>query len=147
MERVVLSNKYLQELRNLPEIQLSSRKAMNERHLGEYTSLDVILQSHLHSNVCRVQLTQNLGMYRLEISMNSIRNCICNFTVAIQCYLSLKNNNVRREKEISMSSKPRLSPTKRTVKKVVFYSDSLDKLLIGLKMFVYVCFCRADLFV
>ena len=83
MERVVLSNKYLEELRNLPETQLSSRKAMNERHLGEYTTLDVILQSHLHSNVCRVQLTQNLGMYPSDFSMIRTQNCICNFTVAI----------------------------------------------------------------
>ena len=70
MERVVLSNKYLEELRNLPETQLSSRKAMNERHLGEYTTVDVILQSHMHSNVCRVQLTQNLGMYMSGFSMD-----------------------------------------------------------------------------
>ena len=62
MERVVLSNKYVEELRVAPESHLSTRVAMNERHLGRYTTLNVVLESHLQNDVCRVQLTQNLGM-------------------------------------------------------------------------------------
>lgn len=61
MERVVLSNKYLEELRALPEDELSLRIAMAERHLGRYTTLDMIKESHLQNAICRVQLTQNLG--------------------------------------------------------------------------------------
>jgi hypothetical protein len=61
MERIVLSNKYINELRNLPESHLSVKDAVCDRHLGWYTTLDVIKQSNLHSDVCRVQLTQNIG--------------------------------------------------------------------------------------
>ncbi len=61
MERVVLSIKYCDELRSLPETQLSLRIAMSERHLGQYTTVDTILESHLQNEVCRVQLTQTLG--------------------------------------------------------------------------------------
>jgi hypothetical protein len=61
MERVVLSNKFVAELQGAPETVLSTREAMCERHLGRYTSLDVVRLSHLQNDVCRVQLTQNLG--------------------------------------------------------------------------------------
>ncbi|KAI9697358.1 MAG: hypothetical protein M1820_007864 [Bogoriella megaspora] len=61
MERVILSNKYIDELRTLPEIRLSTKEAVCDRHLGWYSTVDVIKQSNLHADVCRVQLTQNMG--------------------------------------------------------------------------------------
>ena len=64
MQRIVLLNKYLEELRDLPETQLSLRRAMSERHFGQYMTVDTILGSHLQNNVCRVQLTQSLGRWR-----------------------------------------------------------------------------------
>ena len=64
MKRIVLSNKYLEELRSLSETQLSLRRAMSERHFGQYTTVDTILESHLQNSVCRVQLTQSLGRWR-----------------------------------------------------------------------------------
>ena len=63
MERVILSNRFVNELRSLPEEVLSLRKAMSERHFGEYTTLNIIQLSHLQNDVCRQQLQQNLGMY------------------------------------------------------------------------------------
>lgn len=70
MERVILSNKFVEELRGAPEVQLSTREAMCERHLGRYTSLDVVRQSHLQNDVCRVQLSQNLGAFFIFQSLS-----------------------------------------------------------------------------
>ncbi|ODM14966.1 hypothetical protein SI65_09718 [Aspergillus cristatus] len=61
MERVILSNRFVNELRSLPEEVLSLRKAMDERHFGGYTTLNIIQLSHLQNDVCRHQLQQNLG--------------------------------------------------------------------------------------
>ncbi|KAI0099187.1 cytochrome P450 [Nemania sp. FL0031] len=60
MERIVLSPKYVDEIRSAPESVLSVRKGMCERHLGKFTTLDIILTSHLQNDVCKAQLTQNL---------------------------------------------------------------------------------------
>ena len=60
MERVVVSRRFVPELRSLPEEVLSLRKAMSERHLGSYTSLNIIQLSHLQNEVCRNQLQTHL---------------------------------------------------------------------------------------
>ncbi|KAL0262789.1 hypothetical protein SLS55_001762 [Diplodia seriata] len=78
MERIVLSNKYVDEIRTAPESVLSVRAGMTEvhfprsvlpshlltsrkRHLGAYSTLDIIQTSHLQNDVCKAQLTQNLN--------------------------------------------------------------------------------------
>lgn len=61
MERLVLSNRYLNELRKLPDSCLDSRQAVVERNLGQYNRVDIILKSTAHVDVCRKQLVQNLG--------------------------------------------------------------------------------------
>ncbi|KAI0521211.1 cytochrome P450 [Xylaria bambusicola] len=61
MERIVLSPQYVDELRAAPESVLSLREGMSQRHLGQFTTLDVILTSHLQNDVCKTQLTQNLS--------------------------------------------------------------------------------------
>ncbi|APA13444.1 hypothetical protein sscle_11g082140 [Sclerotinia sclerotiorum 1980 UF-70] len=60
MERLILPPKFLAELRMLPETKLNQSTALVERWLGSYSGVDIILKSRHHSNVCRVQLTQNL---------------------------------------------------------------------------------------
>jgi hypothetical protein len=60
MKRLVISPKYLPQLRMLPESNLSHSAALVEKWLGYYSGVDVILQNHQHSDVCRVQLTQKL---------------------------------------------------------------------------------------
>ena len=60
MERLVIAPKFLPELRMLPESKLSHSLSLVEKHLGYYSGVDVILQSRQHSDVCRLQLTQNL---------------------------------------------------------------------------------------
>ena len=61
MERIVMSSKYVEELRNLPDSQLSSIEALCDRHLAWWNTLDVVKHSRLHADVSRVQLNQNLG--------------------------------------------------------------------------------------
>ncbi|KAI5860763.1 cytochrome P450 [Durotheca rogersii] len=61
MERLVVANSYLNELRKLPDTRLSSKVAVVERNLGWYNGVDIILKSTSHVDVCRVQLVQNLG--------------------------------------------------------------------------------------
>ena len=62
MERLVLSNRYLDELRRLSDSYLDSKQAVVERNLGWYNRVDIILKSTAHVDVCRTQLVQNLGM-------------------------------------------------------------------------------------
>ena len=62
MERLVLSNRYLDELRRLPDSYLDSKQAVVERNLGWYNRVDIILKSTAHVDVCRTQLVQNLGI-------------------------------------------------------------------------------------
>jgi hypothetical protein len=61
MERIIISNKYIDELRNLPSSTLDHISAQCDRHLAWWNTLDVVKHSNLHSEVCRVQLNQNLG--------------------------------------------------------------------------------------
>lgn len=61
MERLVLSNRYIDELRRLPDSYLDSRMAVVERNLGWYNRVDIILKTTAHVDVCRAQLVQNLG--------------------------------------------------------------------------------------
>ena len=61
MERLVLSNRYIDELRKLPDSHLDSKMAVVERNLGWYNRVDIILKSTTHVDVCRTQLVQNLG--------------------------------------------------------------------------------------
>ena len=63
MERLVLSNKYVDELQKLPNSILESRLAVVERNLGWYNSVDIILKSAAHVHICRTQLVQDLSIY------------------------------------------------------------------------------------
>ena len=60
LPRIVLSTKYLEELRGLPESKLSHRESVCDRFLGYWTGLDVVRQSQLHNDICRTTLVQNL---------------------------------------------------------------------------------------
>lgn len=61
MERLVISNRFINELRKLPDSFLDSRTAVVERNLGWYNGVDIILKSTTHIDVCRTKLVQNLG--------------------------------------------------------------------------------------
>lgn len=61
MERLVVSNSFVDELRKLPDSYLDSRLAVVERNLGWYNGVDIILESTTHVDVCRTKLVQELG--------------------------------------------------------------------------------------
>ncbi len=60
LPRVVLSQRYLAELRSLPETMLSHRESVCDRFLGYWTGLDAVRQSTLHNEICQTTLVQNL---------------------------------------------------------------------------------------
>ncbi|TGO51091.1 hypothetical protein BOTNAR_0368g00010 [Botryotinia narcissicola] len=68
MERLILPHKFLPELRMLPQTKLDQSTALIERWLGRFSGVDVILKSRHHSDVCRVQLTQNLPQFTPDMA-------------------------------------------------------------------------------
>ncbi|KAF2462876.1 cytochrome P450 [Lindgomyces ingoldianus] len=62
MERLVISNRYIDELRKYPSSYLDSKMAVVERNLGWYNGVDIILKSTAHVDVCHTQLVQNLDI-------------------------------------------------------------------------------------
>ena len=63
MERLIISNRFAEELRSLPVTDLSSKDAQCDRHLAWYNYMDVVKQSDLHADVCKVQLVRHLGRF------------------------------------------------------------------------------------
>jgi len=61
VDMVVLSNKYLDELRSLPETIISPTKAHEYNLNGRYTRTNIILESNLHFRLLQTRLTPNLG--------------------------------------------------------------------------------------
>ncbi|KAF2198556.1 cytochrome P450 monooxygenase [Delitschia confertaspora ATCC 74209] len=60
---LVLSNKYLDEIRLLPNTVLSSVASQVNNLVGKYTYASIMLESNLHTRVLQSQLTPNLGVY------------------------------------------------------------------------------------
>ncbi|KAF2688532.1 putative cytochrome P450 monooxygenase [Lentithecium fluviatile CBS 122367] len=60
---LVLSNRYLDEIRLLPRTVLSNVHAQFKNLKGEYTYVSVVLNGDLHTRVLRNQLTPQLGYY------------------------------------------------------------------------------------
>ncbi|KAK7737351.1 hypothetical protein SLS53_006654 [Cytospora paraplurivora] len=61
MERLVLPNRYVNNLRKLSDTHIDSKAAVVERNLGWYNRVDIVLKSTAHVEVCRTQLVKNLG--------------------------------------------------------------------------------------
>ncbi len=77
----MLSPRYLEELRNLPETILSHRESVVDRFLGYWTGLDAIRQSSLHNEICQTTLVRHLpalvpGMH--EEATGAISNYMSN---------------------------------------------------------------------
>lgn len=60
--RVVLSNKFLNDYDSVTDATLSHAAAIKKRYVGDYTGLSVATTSRLHYDVVGKQLTQNLSM-------------------------------------------------------------------------------------
>lgn len=60
-ERLVIPDKFVEELKNLPDTQLSFKEELLDRFLGKYTKLDAVRGTNIHRDVVRFQLTKKLG--------------------------------------------------------------------------------------
>ena len=60
--RIIISTKYLEELRALPESILSHRESVSDRFLGYWSGLDVVRKSPLHNEICQTTLVQSLPL-------------------------------------------------------------------------------------
>ena len=59
-DTIVLAPKFLQELNMLPESKLSSTAALVDSVMGRYNGVDILLQDHLTSDICRGPLAKSL---------------------------------------------------------------------------------------
>lgn len=59
-DTIILSPKFLNKLNMLPESKLSSTAALVDSVMGQYNGVDLLLQDHLASDVCRGPLTRKL---------------------------------------------------------------------------------------
>ncbi|KAI0401753.1 cytochrome P450 [Xylaria palmicola] len=61
-ERLVIPNKFIEELKNLPEAQLSFKEELLDRFMGRYTKLNAVRGTNIHRDIVRFQLTRNLDI-------------------------------------------------------------------------------------
>ncbi|KAI0546145.1 cytochrome P450 [Xylaria curta] len=59
-ERLVIPDKFIEELKNLPDTQLSFKEELLDRFMGRYTKLNAVRGTNIHRDIVRFQLTRNL---------------------------------------------------------------------------------------
>ncbi|KAF2015074.1 cytochrome P450 [Aaosphaeria arxii CBS 175.79] len=81
-ERLVIPDRFIEELKNLPETQLSFKEELLDRFMGKYTKLDAVRGTNIHRDIVRFQLTKSLGNLlphmkeEAELSLkNGLNNC------------------------------------------------------------------------
>ncbi|KAJ8066896.1 hypothetical protein OCU04_004281 [Sclerotinia nivalis] len=62
-DSIVVAPKFLNELNMLPESKLSSTAALVDSVGGQYPGVDLLLQDHLTSDICRGPFTRSLVMF------------------------------------------------------------------------------------
>ncbi|KAE8375461.1 cytochrome P450 [Aspergillus bertholletiae] len=60
---LVIPNKYVEELRSLPDEKISAIKAHIKNLLGKYSTTLILLESDLHTRMLQTKLTPNLGSF------------------------------------------------------------------------------------
>ncbi|KAK4031299.1 cytochrome P450 [Parachaetomium inaequale] len=60
-ERLVIPDKFIEELKNLPDTQISFKEELLDRFMGKYTKLDAVRGTTIHRDIVRFQLTKSLG--------------------------------------------------------------------------------------
>ncbi|WPH04790.1 Hypothetical protein R9X50_00768600 [Acrodontium crateriforme] len=60
---LVISNKYVPELRSLPDEKLSAIRGHIKNLLGKYSTTTILLESDLHTRMLQTKLTPNLGSF------------------------------------------------------------------------------------
>ncbi|KAI1385879.1 cytochrome P450 [Hypoxylon trugodes] len=59
-ERLVIPNRFIEELKNLPDTQLSFKEELLDRFMGRYTKLDAVRGTNIHRNIVQFHLTKSL---------------------------------------------------------------------------------------
>jgi hypothetical protein len=96
-ERLVIPDKFIEELKNLPDTQLSFKEELLDRFMGKYTKLDAVRGTNIHRDIVRFQLTKNLGTrqhrvfmkYNFPLTERIIGNLLPQMKE--EAYLGLKN--------------------------------------------------------
>lgn len=73
-ERLVIPDRFIEELKNLPDTQLSFKEELLDRFMGKYTKLDAVRGTNLHRDIVRFQLTKNLGTQLLLHGRDVLKN-------------------------------------------------------------------------
>lgn len=73
-ERLVIPDRFIEELKNLPDTQLSFKEELLDRFMGTYTKLDAVRGTNLHRDIVRFQLTKNLGTQLLLHGRDVLKN-------------------------------------------------------------------------
>ncbi|KAF3059495.1 Ent-kaurene oxidase [Daldinia childiae] len=60
-ERLVVPDKFIEELKNLPDNRISFKEELLDRFMGKYTKLDAVRGTNIHRDIVRHQLTKNIG--------------------------------------------------------------------------------------
>ena len=60
-ERLVVPDKFIDELKNLPDTQISFKEELLDRFMGKYTKMDAVRGSNIHREVVTGPLTKSLG--------------------------------------------------------------------------------------
>ncbi|KAF3480659.1 P450 monooxygenase No.2 [Arthroderma uncinatum] len=60
---LVIPNKYVEELRALPDAKISAIRAHIKNLLGKYSTTNILLESDLHTRMLQTKLTPNLGSF------------------------------------------------------------------------------------
>lgn len=60
---LVIPNKYVEELRSMPDAQISAIQAHIKNLLGKYSTTLILLESDLHTRMLQTKLTPNLGSF------------------------------------------------------------------------------------
>ncbi|KAF7513028.1 hypothetical protein GJ744_011294 [Endocarpon pusillum] len=64
---LVISNKYVDELRNLPRDKLSSIQALVINMIGKYSGIDIMLRGDLSTRMLQSKLTPNLAIFTTDM--------------------------------------------------------------------------------
>jgi hypothetical protein len=65
MERIIVGERYLDELKAFPDDVLSASAANIAKNLGTWNYMNVMLQTRLQTHILRGPITQNLGALTL----------------------------------------------------------------------------------
>ncbi|KAF1949864.1 cytochrome P450 [Byssothecium circinans] len=70
-ERLVVPDRYIEELKNLPDTHISFKEELLDRFMGKYTKMSAVRGSDIHREVVRGPLTKNIGNLLREMKQEA----------------------------------------------------------------------------